>query len=75
MFALMKAQKSLKLGHVGSKTRSLGEILGKPSVRSGGHISSPIFSKHGQNVCLDEISGECKKGSYSHETWSECLPR
>ena len=27
----------MKLGHVGSKTRSLGQILEKPSVPSRGH--------------------------------------
>ena len=49
---------SSKLGHVGSKTRSLGQILKKPCVRSRGHILSPILMKLGQNVCLDEISDE-----------------
>ena len=44
------------MGHVGSKIRSLGEILEKPSARSRGHIFSLIFMKLGQNVCLDEIS-------------------
>ena len=44
-----------KLGHVGSKTRSLGQILEKPCVRSRGHIFSPILMKLGQNVCLDKI--------------------
>ena len=46
---------SLKLGHVGSKTRSLGQILEKPCVRSRGHIFSPILMKLGQNVCLDKM--------------------
>ena len=41
------------MGHVGSKTRSLGQILEKPCVRSRGHIFSPIIIKPGQNVCLD----------------------
>ena len=43
-------------GSCQSKTRSLGQILGKPCVRSRGHIFSPIIMKLGQNVCLDEIS-------------------
>ena len=51
---------SLKLGHVGSKTRSLGQILEKPCVRSRGHIFSPILMKLGQNVCLDKMLDEFK---------------
>ena len=58
MFVLMKSWMSLKTGHVGSKTRSLGQILEKPCVRSRGHSSSQIILKHGQNVCLDEILDE-----------------
>ena len=60
MFDLMKSRISLKLGHVGLKTRSLGQILEKPCVRSRGHIFSPILMKLGQNVCLDKISNEFK---------------
>ena len=45
------------------KTRSQGHILEKPCVRSGGHISSLIIMKLGQNVCLDEISDESENGS------------
>ena len=33
----------LKMGHVGSKTRSLSQIFVKPYVRSRGHIFSPIL--------------------------------
>ena len=73
----MKSQTGLKMGHVGSKTRSLGQIFEKPCVRSGGHIFSPIvmiFSpivmKHGQNVCLDGISDESQNGSYGVKTRS-----
>ena len=54
---------SLKIGHVGSKIRSLGQMLEKPCVRSRGHIFSPIIMKHGQNVCFDEISHEFENGS------------
>ena len=52
-----------EIGHVGSKTRSLGQILEKPCVRFRGHIFSPILMKLGQNVCLDKISDELKIGS------------
>ena len=41
------------MGHVLSKTRSLGQILEEPCVCAIGH--SPITMKLGQNVCLDEI--------------------
>ena len=50
-------------GHVGSKTRSPGQILEKPCVRSRGHIFSRILMKVGQDVCLDDISDELKNGS------------
>ena len=38
------------MGHMGSKTRSLGQILEKPCVRSRGHIFSRILMKVGQDV-------------------------
>ena len=63
MFVSIKSGKSSKLGHVGSKTRSLGQILEKPCVRSRGHIFSLILMKLGQNVWLDEISDEFEIGS------------
>ena len=63
MFVLIKSRTGLKLGHVGSKTRSLGQILEKPCVRSRGHIFSPIVMKLGQNVCFDQISDEFEIGS------------
>ena len=47
---------SWKMGHVGSETRSLGQILEKPCVGSGDHNFSPIIMKHGQNLYFDEIS-------------------
>ena len=51
------------MGHVGSKTRSLGQMLEKRCVRSRGYIFSPITMKLGQNVCLDKISDEFENGS------------
>ena len=51
------------MGHVGSKTRSLGKILEKPCIRSRGHIFSQVIMKLGQNDCLDEISDEFENGS------------
>ena len=49
------------MGHVGSITKSLGQILEKPCVGSRGHIFSLIILKLGQNICPDEISDELKK--------------
>ena len=51
------------MDHVGSKTRSLGQILEKPCVRSRGHILSQILMEVGQDVCLDDISDEFENGS------------
>ena len=44
------------MGHVRSKTRSLGQILEKPCESSGDHIFNPIIMKLRQNICLDVIS-------------------
>ena len=63
MFALVKSGMSLKMGHVGSKTRSLGQILEKPFICSGCHIFSPTLLKIGQNVCLDNILDEFENES------------
>ena len=60
---LVISRKSSKMGHVGSKTRSPGQILEKPSVRSRGHIFSWILMKVGQDVCLDDISDKIENGS------------
>ena len=62
MFVLMNSRTNSKIYHVGSKTRSLGQILEKPCVRSRGHILSQIILKLGQNVCLDKISDELENG-------------
>ena len=52
----MKSPTKLKMGHVGLKTRSLGQIFEKPCVRSRSHIFSPIIMKLSQNFSVDEIS-------------------
>ena len=51
------------MGHVGSKTKSLDQILGKPCLSSRGHIFSPILMKHLQNVCLDKILNDLENDS------------
>ena len=42
--------------------RKLGQILEKPCVRSRGHNFSLIFTKLGQNICLDEILDVVENG-------------
>ena len=63
MFVLIQPRTNLKMGHVESKTRSLGQILEKPCIRFRGLIYSSIIMKLGQNVCLDEVSDESGNGS------------
>ena len=63
MNVLIKSRTTLKLGHVWSKTRSLGQILEKPCVRSRCHIFCQILVKFSVNVCLDKISNEFEIGS------------
>ena len=46
---------SLNLGNVGSKTRSPGQIKGKPFGPSIGHISQWIFMKICQKLNLDDF--------------------
>ena len=60
---LEKSRSSLKMSHVGLKTRSLGQILENPFVHSRGHIFSPIIMKLGQNVNLVEILDGSENGS------------
>ena len=54
----MKSWTSLKMSHVGSKPRSVGQILENPYfiVCSRGRIFSLTIMKLDQHVCLDEIS-------------------
>ena len=61
------------MGYVGSKPRSLGQILEKPNVPSRGHIFNLILMKLGQNVSLGEIPDELENGSCgvkNYVTWS-----
>ena len=54
MFVLMISRSSLKLEHLGSKTRSPGTISVK-SYHSSGHIFQAIIMNLAQIVCLDEF--------------------
>ena len=55
MFVLTISRLSSNMGHVGSKTRSPGQILGNSCLHSRGHICDQILMKLCQNVCLDNI--------------------
>ena len=47
---IIMSRSSLKLGHIGSKTRPLGQILEKPCVHSRGHSFDSKLMKLNQNV-------------------------
>ena len=51
----IKSRPESNMGHVGSKTRSLGQFLEKPCVHSRGHNFDPIFMKRCQNVYLKKV--------------------
>jgi len=55
IFKLIISRPSSNMVHVGSKTRSLVQILGNSYLHSRGHICDPILIKLDQNVCLDNI--------------------
>ena len=50
MLMIIISRSSSKLCHVGSKNRSLGQILEKPCVHSKRHSFDPKFMKLYQNV-------------------------
>jgi len=50
MFVWTISRTSSNMGHVGSKTRSPGQILGNSCLHSRGQICDPILMKFGQNV-------------------------
>ena len=53
----MKFRSSWKVGHVGSKTRSLGQILGKPCVDSRGHRFESKFNFFRMLIPIKSRSG------------------
>ena len=67
---LDKSRTSLKMGHVGSKTRSLDQKLVKPCVYFRGLIFILVFMKLGQNVCLDKSRTSSKMGHVGSKTRS-----
>ena len=56
MIILTISHLSSNIGDVGSKTRSVGQIMEKPCEHSRGHIFVPIFIKLAQNDHPDNIS-------------------
>ena len=50
MLMIIMSRSRSKLGHVGSKTRSLGQILEKPCVHSRGHSFDSKLMKLNQNA-------------------------
>ena len=62
MIVLTISQLSLNMGDVGSKTRSVGQIMEKPCEHSRGHSFGPIFIKLAQNDHLDNISVKFEYG-------------
>ena len=55
MFVVMISRLSSNLGHVGSKTRSVGQIKEKSCFHSRGHIFDPVSMKLSQNDRLDDV--------------------
>ena len=62
MFVLKISRPSLNMGHVGSKSRSPGQILGNSCLHSRGHICDPILMKLDQNVCLSKFEAKVMSG-------------
>ena len=60
----------LKLGHVGSKPRSLGQIFEKSCEHSRGHSFDPKFMKLCQNVNYHNIRANSKLGHVRSKTRS-----
>ena len=54
MMPLTKSCTSVKLGHVGAKSRSVCQIIEKPCEHSKGHIFSLMKFKLAQNGVLDK---------------------
>ena len=63
MFVLMKSWSGSKMGHIGSKTRSVGQIIEKPCEHSSGHSFSPRLINLAQNGHLDNILVKFEYGS------------
>ena len=60
---LHEKRTGLKVGHVGSETKSLGHSLEKSCVLSSRNSFGPVCMKLCQNVCHHEILDKFKTGS------------
>ena len=63
MLMIIISRPSSKVGHAGSKTRSLGQILEKPCVLSRGHSFNSKFMKLYQNANDHNIYVKFETGS------------
>ena len=63
MIILMSSRSSLKLGHVGSKISSPGQIGRKPCYHSSGHSFEAVIFILAQNICLDKFQDKFESGS------------
>ena len=52
MFVVLLSRSQFNLGHVGSKTRSVGQIEEKSYFHSRCHIFDPVSMKFGQDVFI-----------------------
>ena len=68
MLMIIISRSPFKLGHVGSKTRSLGQILEKPCVHSKGHRFDHKFMKLCQNVNHCKSRSDLKVGHVGSKT-------
>ena len=66
----MKSQTSSKIGNLGSKTRSLGQILEKPCVRSRGHIFESDYHETWSEFVLMKCGTSLKMGHVGLKTRS-----
>ena len=63
MFIFIKSRPELKMGHVGSKARSLGQFLGKPCGDSRGQSFGPVLWNFVRMLILIKSRPEFKKRS------------
>ena len=68
MLIIIISRSSSKLGHVGSKTRSLGQILEKPCVHSIGHSFDHKFMKYARMLIIIMSRSSLKLGHVGSKT-------
>ena len=65
----MKFWTSLKMGHVGLLTKSLGQMFEKSYACSRGHNFSPKIMKLDQQVCFDKMWHKFENESCRDKNW------